>query len=84
MCGGDGTADESEFGTLFGGALIVETVFARPGMGKLIYDAILGNDYNLAILSLLIVTIMILIGNILADLSYGWLDPRVKIAEDKK
>lgn len=73
-----------DFGTLFGGALIVETVFARPGMGKLIYDAILGNDYNLAILSLLIVTIMILIGNLLADLSYGWLDPRIKLAEDKK
>lgn len=68
-----------DFGTLFGGALIVETVFARPGMGKLIYDAILGNDFNLAILSLLIVTIMILIGNLLADLSYGWLDPRIKI-----
>lgn len=72
-----------DFGTLFGGALIVETVFARPGMGKLIFDAILGNDYNLAILSLLIVTIMILIGNLLADLSYGIIDPRIKLAETK-
>ncbi len=73
-----------DFGTLFGGALIVETIFARPGMGKLIFDAILGNDYNLAILSLLVVTIMILIGNLLADLSYSIIDPRVKIAEGKE
>jgi peptide/nickel transport system permease protein len=71
-----------DFGTLFGGALITETVFARPGMGKLIYDAILGNDYNLALLSLLTVTVMILIGNLLADLSYAWLDPRISLHKE--
>ena len=72
-----------DFGTLFGGALITETVFARPGMGKLIYDAILGNDYNLAVLSLMTVTIAILIGNLLADLSYVALDPRITLNQKR-
>lgn len=69
-----------DFGTLFGGALITETVFARPGMGKLIFDAILGNDFNLALLALITVTTMILIGNLIADITYGVLDPRIKLA----
>jgi len=66
-----------DFGTLFSGALITETMFAYPGMGKLIYDAILGNDYNLALVGLLFATLLILVGNLLADLTYGWLDPRI-------
>ena len=70
-----------DFGTLFGGALITETMFAIPGMGKLIYDSIMGNDYNLALISLLFVTLMILIGNFLADLTYVSLDPRIKLKE---
>ena len=41
-------------GALVSGALITETIFARPGMGKLIYDAVMGNDYNLALLALLL------------------------------
>lgn len=70
-----------DFGTLFGGALITETMFAWPGMGKLIYDAIMGNDYNLALVALLFVTLMILVGNLLADAAYAALDPRVSFRE---
>ena len=66
-----------EFGTLFSGALITETVFAYPGMGKMIYDSILGNDYNLALIGLLFATLLVLIGNLAADLAYAALDPRV-------
>ena len=66
-----------DFGALFSGSLIVETVFAWPGMGKLIYDAIMGNDYNLALVALLLATFVTLAGNLLADLAYGWLDPRI-------
>jgi peptide/nickel transport system permease protein len=65
------------FGTLFSGALITETMFAQPGMGKMIYDAILGNDYNLALVGLLFATFVTLISNLVADLAYGWLDPRI-------
>jgi len=69
-----------DIGTLFSGALIVETVFARPGMGKLIYDAILGNDYNLAMIGLTLATAMTLAANLAADALYGRLDPRVRTA----
>jgi len=66
-----------DFGALFSGALITETVFAYPGMGKLIYDAILGNDFNLALVGLLFATLLTLLGNLLADLAYAKLDPRI-------
>jgi peptide/nickel transport system permease protein len=68
------------FGTLFSGALITETMFAYPGMGKLIYDSIMGNDYNMALVTLLFATAVTLAANLLADLAYAWLDPRISYA----
>ena len=65
------------FGTLFSGALITETMFGWLGMGKTIYDAIMGNDYNLALVGLLFATLVTLLANLLADLCYTWLDPRI-------
>ena len=69
------------FGSLFSGALITETVFAFPGMGKLIYDAILASDYNLAMLALMLATLVTLVGNFLADLAYAAIDPRVRFSD---
>jgi peptide/nickel transport system permease protein len=66
-----------DFGTLFSGALITETMFGYLGMGKLIYDSILGNDFNLALVGLLLATLVVLIGNFLADIAYAALDPRI-------
>ena len=68
------------FGGLFSGALITETMFAWPGMGKAIYQAILDNDYNLALVGLLIATFATMLANLLADFAYAWVDPRVSIA----
>jgi peptide/nickel transport system permease protein len=65
------------FGSLFSGALITETMFSYLGMGKLIYDSIIGNDYNMALVSLLFATALVLISNLAADLAYAWLDPRI-------
>jgi peptide/nickel transport system permease protein len=65
------------FGSLFSGALITETMFAYPGMGKLIYDAVLGNDYNLALAGLLFATLMTLVANFAADITYAAVDPRI-------
>ena len=65
------------FGTLFSGALITETMFSYLGMGKLIYDSIIGNDFNMALVSLLFATALVLASNLLADLIYAWLDPRI-------
>ncbi len=66
-----------DFGHLFSGALVTETIFAYPGMGKLIFDSIMGNDFNMALVALLFATFMTMMGNLLADLGYGWLDPRI-------
>jgi len=69
------------FGALFSGALVTETMFAYPGMGRLIYDSIMGNDFNLALVGLLFATLATLVANLLADLAYAWLDPRVALGE---
>ena len=65
------------FGGLVSGALVTETMFAYPGMGKLIFDAVMGNDYNLALAALLLATVVTMVANLVADLAYAWLDPRV-------
>ncbi len=65
------------FGSLFSGALITETMFAYPGMGKMIFDAIMGNDFNLALIGLLFATLVTLAANLGADVAYAWLDPRI-------
>ena len=67
------------FGALFGGALLTETMFAQPGMGKMIYDAILGNDFNLALSGLLFATLVTLLSNLATDIAYGALDPRIAV-----
>ena len=66
-----------QIGALFSGALITEIIFGWPGMGRLIYDAIMGNDFNLALVALMLVTLATLFGNLVTDLLYVWLDPRV-------
>jgi peptide/nickel transport system permease protein len=65
-------------GALVSGAVITETLFARPGMGKLIFDAIMGNDYNLALLALLVVAVVTMLGSLAADLAQRALDPRLR------
>jgi peptide/nickel transport system permease protein len=72
------------FGHLFSGALLIENMFAWRGMGRLILEAIMGNDYNLALVCLLFTTAMILVANILADLAYTWLDPRISLGGRRK
>jgi peptide/nickel transport system permease protein len=64
-------------GALVSGALVTETVFARPGMGKLLYDAVMGNDYNLALLALLLVALVTMLATLAADLAQRWIDPRI-------
>jgi peptide/nickel transport system permease protein len=68
------------FGGLFSGALVTETMFAWPGMGKLIYDSILGSDFNVALVALLFATLLTLLGSLLADIACAALDPRISLA----
>lgn len=66
-----------DFGALFSGVVVTETVFGYPGTGKLIFDAVMGSDYNLALAALMLATATTLAGSILADIAYAALDPRV-------
>jgi peptide/nickel transport system permease protein len=65
------------FSSLFSGALITETVFAYQGVGKLVYDSIIGNDFNVAMVSFMISVSMVLLFNLIADILYGVVDPRI-------
>lgn len=62
---------------VFSGALLTETVFAYQGVGKLVYDSIMGNDFNVAMVSFIISVSMVLIMNLIADILYGFVDPRI-------
>jgi peptide/nickel transport system permease protein len=66
--------------TYFTGALLVEVVFSWPGMGRLFFDALNARDYILLQGILLIAAALIFAGNLIADLVYGWLDPRISYA----
>lgn len=65
------------FSGLFSGALITESVFAYQGAGKLVYDSIIANDFNVAMVSFIISVTMVLVMNLLADILYGVVDPRI-------
>ncbi|MEI7844969.1 MAG: ABC transporter permease [Chloroflexota bacterium] len=64
--------------SLFAGALFVETIFSWPGMGRLFWDAARGRDYPVLLGVVMITAVIIIACNILADLAYGLLDPKVK------
>lgn len=63
---------------LIGGSVIVESIFAIPGMGKLFYDSVLMRDFPVIMGILTIGSVLTLIGNLLADIGYAWADPRVR------
>jgi len=63
--------------SLFSGALITETLFAYQGAGRLIYESIMANDFNVAMVSFVISVSMVLIMNLVADICYGVADPRI-------
>ena len=64
---------------LLSGALIVEVIFAWPGMGRVTYEAIFAKDLPLLMAVNLIAGIMVVVGNFIADISYQWIDPRMRI-----
>ncbi|GAC1318832.1 MAG: ABC transporter permease [Chloroflexota bacterium] len=68
-----------QVGTLLGGAVVTEEVFAYPGMGRLAVQAILGRDFSLIQAFVVLTAITIVITNLLVDLAYAWLDPRVRL-----
>jgi peptide/nickel transport system permease protein len=70
-----------EFGTLLGGAVITETVFAFPGIGRLLVQSIELRDYNVAQACVVVIAGAFVVVNLVVDLLYGYLDPRVRLAK---
>ncbi len=68
-------------GTMVGGALIAEIVFSYPGLGTTLLRAVLGQDYPLISAATLIVTVMTLIANLVIEILYGFIDPRIKAVQ---
>jgi peptide/nickel transport system permease protein len=66
-----------QFGFLVGGTVVIETVFAVPGMGQLLYQAITARDYPIVQAITVLTAFMVIVVNLLVDLSYSLLDPRV-------
>ena len=67
--------------SLFSGAMILETVFAWPGLGKILIDAITGQDQSIITACLLFSAVLMLMGNLLSDVLYSVVDPRVKVEQ---
>ena len=67
-----------QFGNLISGAVLVETVFSWPGLGTLALDAILGRDYPTLLGVLTFSAMLVIVANLLTDLSYRWIDPRLR------
>lgn len=67
-----------QFGAMLGGAVITETVFSRPGIGRLVVSAVLWEDYALAQGAILLIAICFVLVNLMVDVSYAWLDPRIR------
>ena len=68
-----------QLGTLIGGAVITEYVFALPGIGRLVVDAVFARDYPLVQGVILLIALAFIVCNFLVDLLYGWLDPRIRV-----
>jgi peptide/nickel transport system permease protein len=63
---------------LLGGAVVVETIFALPGVGRLALDAVASRDYPVLLTVNLLGAVAVLVGNLLADIGYAVADPRIR------
>jgi peptide/nickel transport system permease protein len=68
-----------QFGALLGGAVVTEAVFSWPGVGSLIRDALAGRDYVVVQSCLLLLVLLFIVVNLVTDLAYGVLDPRIRL-----
>jgi peptide/nickel transport system permease protein len=68
-----------EAGQLLGGAVITETIFAWPGLGRLTVQALLNRDFPVVLAAVSLTSVIYTLLNLLVDLAYGWLDPRVRV-----
>jgi peptide/nickel transport system permease protein len=65
--------------SLIGGSVIIETIFAIPGMGQLMVQSVFSRDYPVVMGNLVIVAVLTLVANLIADIAYGLVDPRIRL-----
>lgn len=70
-------------GNLLGGAIFIEVIFTRPGLGRLIYEAISDRNYPIVRGGVLVAALLFVLANLLADLSYHYLDPRIQLEDNR-
>jgi peptide/nickel transport system permease protein len=68
-----------EAGRLIGGAMITEVVFAWPGMGRLLAESLSGRDYPVLMASFMLMSVLVILGNLASDICYGIVDPRIRL-----
>jgi peptide/nickel transport system permease protein len=61
-----------------GGAVIIENVFNIPGMGRLLVSSVFSQDYQVVQSAILLIGIVVVLANLMVDISYGWIDPRIR------
>ena len=72
------TVSTLQLGTLMGGTVVTETVFFLPGLGRFIVDAVLAKDFQVIQMGLMVLTVGVLIANLIADILYAVIDPRIR------
>lgn len=68
-----------DLGTMLGGAVVTETIFAWPGLGKLAIDSVLNQDIPVMLGAVLVASTFIVLANLIVDLLYAWIDPRIRL-----
>ncbi len=74
------TASGLQIAGLLGGLVVTETVFQIPGLGRLVVDAILSRDYTVVQGAVLVIALTVILVNLLVDLLYAWIDPRIRLS----
>jgi peptide/nickel transport system permease protein len=67
-----------EVGFIFGGSVLIETVFNIPGIGRLMTQSVMQQDFQVVQAGTLIIATVVVLANLIVDISYGWLDPRIR------
>jgi peptide/nickel transport system permease protein len=67
-----------QVGVIFGGSVLIETVFNIPGLGRLMTNAVFEQDYQIVQACVLIMAMVVILSNLVVDIAYGWVDPRIR------
>jgi len=67
---------------LFSGSLILEIIFAYPGIGRLMYEAVMQQDVNLVMVNIMFISFLVLLGMLISDICLALVDPRIRYGKD--